>query len=527
MAEAIIPPWVTPESPETIRWIDDATQAFPSAFGRGTTQRGILADPRWGLRRRYRGLRSDQRATILSALSDSRGQFNVLRVTPHAPLRGSITTGELLTNNTFASGTTGWTATGGCTHAVSDRVMRISYTQSSNDPRVTQSSITVTQYAPYVARGFFVDGDSGVMGAVRVGDGIASATATGTTGMVSNAAVMLATTATVEFMDRKDAFGNIAGQYFLMPYTSFSRCALVDNGQNYFLQSDALGNGATWSGVTGLSTITDNATTDPVGTTTAETLVENSSNSQHFVAQGVTVAADAADFAFACALKAGTTRTFATLTMVETTGSTSAQAYFNIGTGVVGNLGTGLNWSNVRSFIVALGNGWYYCCLIGRKTNAAISLSCRIQIASANGTDTYLGIGTGSIHAWRATLAQSSVPMKLTSTTSSAVSAGTAQSGSGLNTKGWPASTSGLLLRGDWIEVSGELKQVTAPVNSDAAGRAYVQFRPSLGNSPSDSSAVIIHEPFGRFIYPQGTRELENLFGVYGDCEMNLEEIYV
>src|SRR3989304_2174672 len=105
--DVMIPPWVRPESPETIRWIDDATQAFAPAFGRGMTQRGIWADPRWGLRRRYRGLRTDEKAAILNALNETRGQLNILRVTPHTPIRGSFATSELLTNNTSASGPTG------------------------------------------------------------------------------------------------------------------------------------------------------------------------------------------------------------------------------------------------------------------------------------------------------------------------------------------------------------------------------------------------------------------------------------
>ncbi len=92
-------------------------------------------------------------------------------------------------------------------------------------------------------------------------------------------------------------------------------------------------------------------------------------------------------------------------------------------------------------------------------------------------------------------------------------------------TKGWPASTNNLLLDGDWFEVNGELKQLTAPVNSDASGLAYIRFRPGLAGAPADNDPVIVLEPFGRFIYP-GTREFENLFGIYGDCEMNLEEVY-
>jgi hypothetical protein len=116
--------------------------------------------------------------------------------------------------------------------------------------------------------------------------------------------------------------------------------------------------------------------------------------------------------------------------------------------------------------------------------------------------------------------------MRLAQTTSSALTSGTAQTGGSLYVKGLPASTNGLLEVNDWVEVANQLKQVTARLNSDAAGLGYLQFRPALGDSPADNDPVIINQPFGRFIYSGQQKELENMFGVYGDVEMNLEEVY-
>lgn len=522
-SEVIIPPWVRPESPETIRMIDDATVAFQPSFGRGQTQRGIFADPRWGLRRRYRGLRSDEKAAILTALNESRGQFNIIRVTPHTPIRGSFVTSELLTNNTFASGTTGWSATNSVL-TVSDRMARLTVSTPGANVQVQQSA-TLVQYAPYVLRAMINEGP-GTSGLsigpfLTAGNNVTNGYSTAR-GLRAIAAVNDATGSQAQFpIVFSSTSGFYAGSYVEMPYTSLARCALVDNGSNIALRSDAFDNAA-WS--KGNLSVTANNAGAPDGTITGEDLVEDSTaSSNHGLGQLLTVSSGALDYAYAVALRPGT-RTWARILMIEGTGSTIAGAYFNLSTGAVGTLTTGANWSNVRAFVGTLGSGWYYCCIVARKTNAATQFTAGIRLATADNTDSYSGNGSGFISAWRATVAQSSVPTRLVQTTSAAQSA-TTQTGSALYTKGWPASTNGLLLAGDWFEWQGELKQLTAPVNSDAAGLAYMQFRPSLAGSPADNDPIVVFEPFGRFIYP-GTREFENLFGIYGDCEMNLEEIY-
>jgi hypothetical protein len=315
----------------------------------------------------------------------------------------------------------------------------------------------------------------------------------------------------------------MAGDYVDISYTSLSRCALIDNGTNLLLQSDQFSS-ASWTKTRATISADTGSTLAPDGSSSADAIIEDTSTNTHFVSQGVAVSSAVADYAVGVALKPGS-RTWAAVSMVESTSSGEASAYFNLSTGALGTVSNGTNWTNARAYISSMGNGWYFCVLVARKTSAGTTVTPRIYLASGNNTINYTGTSS-ELYAWRATLAQSSVPTRLVQTTSS-FTGGTDQTGAGMYTKGWPVSTSGLLLSGDWFEINGELKQLTAPVNSDGLGLAYLQFRPGLAASPADGDPVIVYQPFGRFIYPGGTRELENLFGIYGDCEMNLEEVYV
>ncbi|MFQ5783614.1 MAG: hypothetical protein ACE5H8_02170 [Alphaproteobacteria bacterium] len=73
--------------------------------------------------------------------------------------------------------------------------------------------------------------------------------------------------------------------------------------------------------------------------------------------------------------------------------------------------------------------------------------------------------------------------------------AGPAQAGSTLATDGWRANVAGLLLPGDYLEIGGELKMATKPVDSDATGAATVAFRPALRASPTDGSTLMLIGP--------------------------------
>ncbi len=69
---------------------------------------------------------------------------------------------------------------------------------------------------------------------------------------------------------------------------------------------------------------------------------------------------------------------------------------------------------------------------------------------------------------------------------------GAGQTGKSLIVDGWSELETGLLLPGDYFAVAGELKMVTASVDSDSAGEATVAFTPSLRASPADGAALTL-----------------------------------
>lgn len=77
---------------------------------------------------------------------------------------------------------------------------------------------------------------------------------------------------------------------------------------------------------------------------------------------------------------------------------------------------------------------------------------------------------------------------------------GASQTGVLLIVDGLPASTSGLARAGDMFEVGGELKRLTADVDTDGSGNAALMFEPALRSAPADNVPVIFTKPAGRFV---------------------------
>ena len=72
---------------------------------------------------------------------------------------------------------------------------------------------------------------------------------------------------------------------------------------------------------------------------------------------------------------------------------------------------------------------------------------------------------------------------------------GASQTGGSLITDGWGISQALLFAAGDYIEVNGELKQVSADVASDVSGNATITFSPDLNQSPPDNAQIISTSP--------------------------------
>ncbi len=79
---------------------------------------------------------------------------------------------------------------------------------------------------------------------------------------------------------------------------------------------------------------------------------------------------------------------------------------------------------------------------------------------------------------------------------------GASQTGSSLITDGWPISTTGILLKGDYFSVNNELKQITQNIDTDGSGNATLVFEPNLRNSPPDSTPITTDNATVEMILP-------------------------
>lgn len=144
----------------------------------------------------------------------------------------------------------------------------------------------------------------------------------------------------------------------------------------------------------GNTTITANSITAPDGSTTADLMVENTSNDVHWVAQNI--ASSATGYAQSVCMKAGT-RSWSYFRL-RTTGNIDRFAYFNLADGTIGTVNTGLTAS-----IQSLGDGWYRCTATISVAVAGV-LPVIVAMTTANNVSFYQGNGTSGIFIWGADL---------------------------------------------------------------------------------------------------------------------------
>jgi hypothetical protein len=101
---------------------------------------------------------------------------------------------------------------------------------------------------------------------------------------------------------------------------------------------------------------------------------------------------------------------------------------------------------------------------------------------------------------------------------------GASQTGGTLIIDGLPTSTNGLARAGDWFEINGELKRLTADLNSDGSGNGFLIFEPTLRTSPADNAPVIFRNPMGRFLLAEESNSWGTRPGIISDIELNLIE---
>lgn len=68
-----------------------------------------------------------------------------------------------------------------------------------------------------------------------------------------------------------------------------------------------------------------------------------------------------------------------------------------------------------------------------------------------------------------------------------------------LGTKGWTPNATGVLLKGDYLQVGYRLYRTKDDVNADSSGKATIRVWPSLREVPTDGAAINVTTPKGLF----------------------------
>lgn len=81
---------------------------------------------------------------------------------------------------------------------------------------------------------------------------------------------------------------------------------------------------------------------------------------------------------------------------------------------------------------------------------------------------------------------------------------GASQTGYDLVTDGWTINITGILKKGDWVQLgtgaSARLYKVMFDANSNGAGEATLTLWPKLRSSPADNAALTVTSAMGRFM---------------------------
>jgi hypothetical protein len=204
------------------------------------------------------------------------------------------------------------------------------------------------------------------------------------------------------------------------PTTLAPRGLLIEESRtNFALRSEEFDNGS-WA-QNGLNTITPNVAVAPDNTTTADKLVENTSNVNHFAIQGYTKAASALAYTFSCWVKAAE-RNFIRLSITDDGGNSGVFVNFNLSTGAILTQGTfGSGWSAQSSRIEQYPNGWWRCVLRG-TSQALTNLNTALRISNDGSGGAYLGDGVSGVFVWGAQLEQAEFETSYIPTTSGSAS---------------------------------------------------------------------------------------------------------
>jgi hypothetical protein len=168
-------------------------------------------------------------------------------------------------------------------------------------------------------------------------------------------------------------------------------------------------------------TATANTAVSPDATTTADSLVENTTGGEHVVFQQTSKAAAAITYTHSIYYKAGTgSRNIGVAITDGTLGGLTA--IFNTAGSVVlasQAVGIATGWAAVGAAVTAVGNGWFRASFTA-TTNTATRVDGVVYLVDGT-TRSYTGNGTSSLLIWGAQLVQGATPGDYQATAASAL----------------------------------------------------------------------------------------------------------
>lgn len=181
--------------------------------------------------------------------------------------------------------------------------------------------------------------------------------------------------------------------------------------ENLILQSQTFDN-ASWTKSN--STITADSTTAPDGTTTADSLIEDTANSSHLISSN-SVSFVSSVYTYSCYVKANTRTKFR---LNVNTSPAACYADFDL-TAVTASSVTfaGSGFASGTATITSVGNSWYRCTLTWTSSISAAG-NGYLVLLNAAGALTYTGDGVSGLYIWGAQLEQRSAVTAYTATTS-------------------------------------------------------------------------------------------------------------
>lgn len=189
-----------------------------------------------------------------------------------------------------------------------------------------------------------------------------------------------------------------------------SRLSVV-NTQNLLTFSEQFDNAA-WTDLNCTVTANTTDTLDPIGTNTADIIVEDNSNNLHRISQGSTPYLFGQVYTFSAYVKAG----IQTWCALQGDSGGTGLNYFNLSTGAIGNI------SGATASVQNAGNGWWRISITYTSKTGASSY---IYPSPSNGGATYQGVlGTKAIYVWGAQVVKANWPGSYTKTLGSTVNTG-------------------------------------------------------------------------------------------------------